>query len=235
MILKSNGITDIESWFNIAPPMEGTRQWKDGRSAKELARYITNSLPHMPKEIEATLLHFTKTNAELEWAAEYTTKLQPHGLGKGNGRCHDAFMFNSEIVVGIEGKADEPLGSKLIGEELKNANDNKRLRINGMIQMLFGDAPEKHESIRYQLVTASAATLIEAAKRCVSKAMLMVITFKKEGCYKSERIAANKADIQRFLTELSARQENDYFVLPTPYGSKNGIELYFKHIEINVD
>ena len=144
-------------------------------------------------------------------------------------------MFNSNIVVGIEGKADEPLGSQLIGDALENAGDNKKQRINGMIQMLFGDSPKNHKSIRYQLVTASVATLLEATKKNFKKAVLMVIVFKKDGCYSEEKIVANNADIQRFLTEISAMQKDEYYVLPTVYGKENCIELYFKHIEIKLD
>ena len=234
MLLKNNGITDIESWFKISPPMGGEKQWKDGRSAKELARYMTAAYPYVPKEIEDTLCCFVHKNAEFEWAAEYVTEFQPFGLGRGEGRNHDAFMFNSDIVVGIEGKADESLGSQFIGDALENASDNKKQRINGMIQMIFGDVPENHKDIRYQLVTASAATLLEATKKNVNKAMLIVIVFKKDGCYSKEKVAANNADIQRFLTDIFATQRGEYYILPTAYGKENNIDLFFKHIEINL-
>lgn len=235
MLLKYNGISDLQSWFQLAPPMGGAKQWKDGRSAKELARYITNSYPNMPQEIENILCRFVDKKAEFDWAAEYVTEFQPFGLGKGEGRNHDAFLFHPDVVVGIEGKADESLGEQLIGEALKGASDNKKQRINGMIQMLFGDSPENHKNIRYQLVTASAATLLEATKKNVHKALLLVIVFKKHGCYNEEKIAANKADIQRFLNEISAKENGEYYTLPTAYGAKNNIDLYFKYIEISLD
>ena len=232
MVFNNNGITDIDSWFQSAPPMGGIKQWKDGRSAKELARYMTAAYPCVPQEIETALSPLIGNHAEFDWAAEYVTEFQPFGLGKGEGRNHDAFMFNSDIVVGIEGKADEPLGSQLIGEALENASDNKKQRIYGMINMLFGDSPENHKGIRYQLVTAAAATLLEASIKHTQKAMLMVIVFKKEGCYNEEKTAANKTDIQRFLTEISAKQNGQHFVIPTAYGKENGIDFYFKYIEI---
>jgi len=235
MLLKNNGITDIESWFKNSPPMGGEKQWKEGRSAKELARYMTSVYPNLPKELEDTLGDFVHKNAEFEWAAEYVTDFQSFGLGRGEGRNHDAFMFNSDIVVGIEGKADESLGSQLIGDAFENASDNKKHRINGMIQMLFDDTPEKHENIRYQLVTASAATLLEATKKNVNKAILVVIVFKKNGCYSKEKIAANNTDIERFLKEISAKENGEYYIIPTAYGAKNNIEFYFKQIEITLD
>jgi hypothetical protein len=234
MILKYNGIYNLESWFEISPPMGCEKQWKDGRSAKELARYMTSAYPRVPKELEKALCSFTNEAAELDWSAEYVTEFQPFGLGRGEGRNHDAFMFNSDVVVGIEGKADEPFGSQLIGDALENASDNKKQRIRGMIKMLFGDAPENHKNIRYQLVTASVATLLEATKKNVNKAVLMVIVFKKKGCCSEEKIKANNADIKVFLEDISAKENGGYYAIPTAYGKENNIDLYFKYIEINL-
>lgn len=232
MLLKSNGIFDLDSWEKLAPPMGGDTQWKDGRSAKELARYMMSYYPNVPKEIEDTLSNFVSSSSEFEWSAEYVTDFQSFNLGRGEGRNHDAFMFNSDIVVGIEGKADEALGSQLIGDAIKTASENKMQRINGMIQMLFGDAPSNHTSLRYQLVTASVATMLEATKNNVSKALLLIIVFKKQGYYSETKIEKNKADISNFLIDTSAQKCGDYYVIPTKYGEQNGINLYFKQIEI---
>ena len=35
-------IVDCDSWYNACPPKKGKKQWVDGRSAKELAKYIAN-------------------------------------------------------------------------------------------------------------------------------------------------------------------------------------------------
>ena len=234
MIFKENGIFDTDTWFQIAPPMGGAKHWKDGRSAKELARYMTSEYPLIPKEIEKTLRRFTDESAEFDWTAEYVTDFQSFGLGKGEGRNHDAFLFHSDVVVGIEGKADEPLGSQLIGDALETASENKKQRIEKMIQMLFGDAPENHKNIRYQLVTAAVATLLEANKRNVGKAVLMVIVFKKKGCFSEKKVKANNEDIQRFLDELSAKEKDGIYSVPTAYGREKNIEFYFKHIEIDL-
>ena len=235
MLLKYNGIVDMDTWFRNASPMGGEKQWKDGRSAKELARYMTSNYPVVPQEIEYALSSFVDHNAEFDWAAEYVTDFQKFDFGKGEGRNHDVFMFNRDIVVGIEGKVDEPLGSQLIGNAFETASDNKRHRIRKMIQMLFGDVPENHQNIRYQLVTAAAATLLEASKKDVKKAVLLVIVFKKKGCYSEKKISVNADDIRRFLDEISAERMEDYYMLPTSYGQENNIELYFKYIEIDLE
>ena len=231
MKLKNNGIFNLSTWEKFAPPMGGAKQWKEERSAMEFARYLTADYPNVPKEIEKLLLNFTDASSELDWEAEYVTDFSSCNLGRGAGRNHDAFMFNNDVVVGIEAKADEALSTQVIGEALKKASDNKRLRINGMIEMLFGDEPDNHKDIRYQLITASTAMLIEAKKRNVSNAVLIVIAFKKEGCYNGEKIQRNHSDIAVFLNEISATACGDYYLLPTPFGDENGIKLYFKYIE----
>lgn len=162
MKLKRNDIYDLESWFKVAPPMGAAKQWRDGRSAKELARYMTANFPNVPTEIENILSDFTTPDAEFDWNGEYVTDFAKYDLGRGEGRNHDAFMWNKDVVVGIEGKADESLGSQLVGDAMTGATDNKMHRIRGMIKMLFGDEPDNHKNIRYQLVTATAATLLEA-------------------------------------------------------------------------
>ena len=227
MKFRDNGIIDIDTWFKKCPPMGGAKQWKDGRSAKELARYMTKNYPAVPDEVENLLLNFTPADSEFEWDAEYVTSFEKHGLGKGEGRNHDGMMVNSDIFVGIEGKADESLGN-LLGEELENASNNKMTRINGMIEMLFDDGAESHKNLRYQLMTASTATLLEAKERNLSKALLLVLVFKKNGSYSDLKIERNNADVANFLTETKAEMVNEYWKIPT----KTNIDLFFKKIDI---
>ena len=242
MKLKDNGITDLDLWKAKAPPMGGDKQWKPGRSAMELADYMTKKLPNMPEEIAEVLLNFTNKNAEFDWSAEYVTNLTPFGLGRGEGRNHDAFLWNSDVVVGIEGKADEPLGSQTVNTALKTQSANKLHRIQGMIEMIFGGKPEAHGNIRYQLITASVATLLEATKRNVKNAVLLVIVFKKPGYYIEngvkktyyceKNIQKNNEDIAVFLKETKAAEQNGMYLIPTSYGKEAGINLNFKKIEI---
>jgi len=233
MKLRDNGITNVETWEIKAPPMGKSRQWVDGRSAKELARYMTKNYPQLPTEIESILKEFVRDDSEFDWAAEYVTRFEPFGLGRGEGRNHDAFLYNGELVIGIEGKADEPLGSQLIGEALKDATPNKVQRINGMIQMLFGGTPEAHKDIRYQLVTAATATLLEATKKNVKKALLLVIVFNSSKC-SEEKLERNNKDIDNFLRDISAKNIGEHYIIPTRYGEETGVELFFKKIEISI-
>lgn len=235
MKLIGNGISNLETWKMLAPPMGGDKQWREGRSALELARYITTALPNIPKEIEDLFLNFTDINSAFKWNAEYVTDFSQFDLGRGEGRNHDAILIHPDIVAGIEAKADEPLGSQVIGEALKTASPNKMHRINGMIHMLFGDIPENHKNLRYQLITASAAMLLEAKKRSIQNALLIIIVFKKDGCYQTQNVHRNHIDIENFLDDISAISCGDYYLLPTHYGKEHGINLYFKYLEIFVN
>jgi hypothetical protein len=214
--------------------MRGKDQWAEGRSALELARYMTAHLPRVPYEIERALSTLTRCNAEFDWCGEHVTDFAVHQLGTGNGRNHDAIMWNEDVFVGIEGKADEALGNKYVADEYRSGGDNKKKRVAGLCDMLWGDVPEDHADIRYQLLTASGAILLEAAKHNVSKALFLVVVFKQLDKYQQDKLDANNRDIETFLRSTHAERENNLYRLSTEYGAKNGITLYFKKIEIDL-
>ena len=100
--------------------------------------------------------------------------------------------------------------------------------------MLFGDTPTKHTHLRYQLITATTATLLEATKKNVKKALLLIIVFKKPSSVSPKKLERNNIDIDNFLKNISAEKKDNYYVIPTPYGKATGIELFFKKIEIDL-
>lgn len=237
MQFEKHNIQDVNTWYAFAPPMGGAKQWKDGRSAKELAKYMTSRLPLLPPELERALAPFAASDAVFSWNAEYVTDFSSHDLGRGEGRNHDAVMWNDTVFVGIEGKADESLGNGFVASEYAAGSDNKKKRIAGLTDMIWGDHPENHPHIRYQLLTASAAVLLEAndAAHRVKKAMLIVLVFKKTGAYRQEKIDQNNADIRSFLIECGAIRTGDCYRIPTKYGEQHGINLYFQKIDIDLE
>jgi hypothetical protein len=46
-------IHSVVDWFHLAPPKKGVSQWKDGRSAKELAKawFPSQGQPKIPNEL----------------------------------------------------------------------------------------------------------------------------------------------------------------------------------------
>ncbi len=236
MYLRDNGIHDVASWFDKAPPKRGKMHWQPGRSALELAQYMTKRYPMLPAELTCFLGHFTGADTTFRWAAEHVTSLAAHGLGVGEGRNHDVFLWSDGLVVGIEGKADEPLGGKYVREAYDTGSENKRRRIDGMLQMLFGDGVTGDDcpTLRYQLLTASTATLLEAKDSQAETAVLLVIVCKRPGYFQVEKIRQNDRDIAAFLQVVPKVGGAGYWQIETDYGRKNGIRFYFGKIEIDL-
>lgn len=226
---KEQKIESIEQWKKISPPKKENEHWKDGRSAKELAKYIMKQNGFLPKEIEDILLNIGCSKiGDFIGEPEKVTSL----IGRGMGRNHDLLLIKEqEIVIGIEAKADEILG-KYISDELvsKNISQNKINRINELYKLIYGCYPLKAENIRYQLLTATVGTLVEAKNLNISKALLLIITFKKDESYNKDKINLNKKDIDVFIESLNKYLDKDKYNL---YGYKD-IDFYIRYIEINI-
>lgn len=217
------GITDVETWIQIRPPKKEVLQWRDGRSAKEFAKYLTGAYPSVPMELEAALTAIIAKDTRFNWDAEYVTELP----GKGEGRNHDGILYNDDIVVTIEAKADETLGN-LIEEEMKDASVNKLNRIAQLLNLIFKGNFKKYQKLRYQLLTASAGTILEAKKRNLDTAVLFVLVFKTTGDVEEVKLASNHQDVLSFLEAANAYDEKGLKVIP----NNTGIKLYFKEIVV---
>ena len=232
MKFKDNGISSIGDWFKKAPPKMGAFHWKDGRSAKELARYFTKNYPTLPLEIENVLIPFADNTATFDWFAEYVTPFDLYGFGSGEGRNHDAIIFGNGIFVGVEGKSYEPFG-QLVKEWLANATFNKLARINRMKEMLWENVPKNIDNLRYQLISASCGTLLEAKTRGYKRAILMIIELRNPNLYKNSLIQ-NASDLDLFITSFDREKEGNLTKLNTPFSTENGIDFYITKISIDL-
>lgn len=225
MLLNNHrkNIIDCQSWFKTRPPKKGNAQWVDGRSAKELANYITKHLPSVPKEIENAVKPLVSQNTKFDWDAEYVTALP----GQGEGRNHDAILFDDDIVITIEAKADEPLGN-LIKDEMQKSSVNKLVRISALLNYIFKGNFAEYKNLRYQLLTASVGTILEAQKRNVSKAVLLILVFKTNGNISDKKLTENHQNIIDFLKATDAYDENGLMVIP----NNTDVKLYFKEIVV---
>ena len=246
ILCNSREITDIASWFKKAPPAKGEEQWKPGRSAYELAAYMTKSLDTAPAEIEQALRDAgINTTQCFDWDGEVVTDFAGQGLGRGYGRHHDAALWNDDVFVGIEAKADEPLDKKL-SELVPGASENRMKRLNGLCRMIYGGDYDggKYGEIRYQLLTALGGVLLEAngcskgreGKR--KTAFLLIITFLKKDSSgrpftSSDKVKINEEDIRRFQNSLPGWDVRTLRA-DTAFGRTNQIESFVRHITINV-
>lgn len=157
----------------------------------------------------------------LQWGvAEHTTAFDANPRGP---RHHDLLVGGScprgRVVIGVEGKADEPLDSTLSDKRMKALADNPRsgqpARIDALCQAFFGATPLEEPALgglRYQLLSALAGTLVEANRDSATFAVVLVHEFvtAKTDDAKHE---ANRADLDAFCARLldpSAKRVGDH-------------------------
>ena len=171
-ISKTNIITTPEQWMQFAPPKDKEKHWKDGRSAKSLAMFMTDTI--QVKKLENVLNELGYNSKGIVSCTPEANTVLP---GRGNGRNHDLLMIGKDFVVGIEAKVSEPFG-KSISNELIDASENKRYRINALAKELIGcEINADNEVLKYQLLTGIVGTLREANNNAKSKALFLVLVF----------------------------------------------------------
>lgn len=207
-------IRSMEQWFQFAPPQRGIEQWRNSRSAKELARaWFPDTVP-LPGEVvipvelrqlleatESGNLVFDRGEPELE------SPFDEHGGTVANlDLCISGEWRSISTVVGIEAKADEKF-SVLLGEHYDSnpPPSHVRPRIDNLCDVFFGRhlsaCPHAFRSLRYQLLTGLAGTLAEAKRRQAQQAVFIVHVFHSKGL-DMHKVARNEHDYRNFLTVL---------------------------------
>lgn len=180
-IQKTTKITNETIWFRVAPPKGGEAQWKDDFSAKELAKFVTRNSGLFGDLIEGVMRETgIKTTFPLIGEPEVETEIP--GSNR-EGRNHDLLLYNEndDVVIGIEAKVDEPFGNnKSISQENNTNSKDKAARICWLMNtVLPGRNIEEEEvgTLKYQLFTATAGTLLEAVKKGKEKCVFLVLSF----------------------------------------------------------
>ena len=189
MAPTGESIDSVDDWFAKAPPQRGELHWKDDRSAKELARaWFRNGQPAVPAEVYAALAE--------QFAGFEVTVAKPEHVTRfdrfqGGARNHDLLLLvrrgTEQIIVGVEGKAGESLDGLVIDKyeaamktRERGTTTNLPERILGLVEGLFGRRLGEHVglgTLRYQLLTASAGTLVDAKAHNASAAVVLVHEF----------------------------------------------------------
>ena len=224
-ISKNNIITTVEEWYQFAPPKAKGKHWKDGRSAKSLAQFMTDK--NQVKKLEDILVELEyNTKGVISCTPEANTVLPC----KGNGRNHDLLMIGEDFVVGIEAKVSEPFGEE-ISTELIEASDNKKGRIDKLANELFGckiNEVKDGLELRYQLLTGVYGTLREAKKNKKIKALFLVIVF-TDGITREDENAVNRNndDFKNFCKCINLSEEGGTIC-------KSNVALTIKKVEISL-
>lgn len=224
IVKKEKEITTLKSWFELAPPEGGERQWKDKHSAKEFAKYMTINLPQVPMEVDSVISSIGVYDSSFIAEPECITDLESEGFGKRGPRHHDMLLIGEKLIIGIEAKATEELDD-YVTEKYKGTS-NHDLRYKGLCKSILNRELSECSLVRYQLLSASAGTLIEAQKREIAKALCLVVLFSSD-ITSRDHIEATKKDVEYFKTLLT-RNDNGSF--KTPFAPE--IELYIEFLEV---
>ncbi len=205
-IAKSgNEIHSVEDWFRCAPPKMGKLHWKDGRSAKELAQsWFRLGVPKPPDELSA-LLESTFGTGIIFDEAKPECVIELDEFPGEHRNCDLVVLCRSgtrQIAINIEAKADEPFGENTVGiyyEQKANSQSNVPERIRQLSVALFGrDPDEAIRKLRYQLLHAAAATLIEAAANKAEFGLLLIHEFRSSNL-NMDKLAQNATDWTNFV------------------------------------
>jgi len=106
------------------------------------------------------------------------------------------------ITINIEAKADEPFGDNTVGgyyDQKVNSHSNVPARIRQLTLALFGREPDETiRKLRYQLLHAAAATLIEAAANEAQLGLFLVHEFRSAGLNRN-KLKQNATDWENFV------------------------------------
>jgi hypothetical protein len=236
-------ILSVEDWFSYAPPKKGELQWKDRRSAKELAQsWFRDGTPKSPDELGALMEAKFDTGIIFDEAKPECVIELDDFVGE-HRNCDLVVLCNAgakRMVINVEAKADEPFGD-LIGEYFDRragSGSNVPARIRQLSLALFGREPDEAiRKLRYQLLHAVAATLIEAAANRAELGLFLVHEFRSTSL-DSKKLTQNGTDWENFVhafPELAtARIEGNQILGPVsvPGGGRvpHSVPLYLGHL-----
>jgi hypothetical protein len=201
---SGHDIQSVEDWFTYAPPKKGILQWEDNRSAKELARsWFRKGLGSPPDEMRELLERNFQTEIVFdEVKPECVIKLDDFAGEHRN--CDLVVTCNvgkKRMVINLEAKADEPSGD-LIGEyydQMLGSRSKVPQRITQLSLALFGHGPDTAvRRLRYQLLHATAATLVEAKENEACMALFLVHEFWSATLNKN-KLTQNRNDWENFV------------------------------------
>lgn len=226
---KDQEITKLENWTR---PKQKDRHWKDGRSAKELAKYMTVNLPGIPSQLEDLLVK--KFNCSLDTTFTAIPECVTYLPGKGEGRNHDMLLWADEhdIVIGLEAKVDEALGDLISRKKFESQNSKDRLMrmYNSIFETDYDFETVRTQALMYQLLSATYGTLKEVKDiKGKGNGVLLVLTF-MNGEVANDKMLSTRKAISDFRTQLKS-----FYQLNGSYRFSNYPDINFWIEEIYVE
>jgi hypothetical protein len=214
-------LTSVELWGLHAPPTKPVH-WREGRSAKELARAWTQVSGTMPLEVaEALGLAASRSRfCGLKFERGLAEAKTYFSDGSAGPRNHDLFLVGAcgkeRVLVDVEGKERETFG-KTLAEKWRSPDANKpksgiHRRIRNWSKLFIGLEWESSDQLvpelqplRYQLLSGLAGAVARAKIAKCQSAVFLIHQFKQTHPEKSVRKAYNRNDddLMRFLKSLN--------------------------------
>jgi hypothetical protein len=199
----------LADWRNHGGPVSG-RLWAEGRSARELARawiegdaatQVTSLLTSVP-ELGGLVLD--------RGIAEKQTRFDDI---RGGPRHHDLLVIgrapSGTVVIGVEGKADEPFDEPLdawvMSARARSERTRAPERLDRLTTAFFGTTLDEDPLLallRYQLLSALAGTLADAREQHAAYAVLLVHEFETPWT-NDDLQRRNAEDLEAFLGQLA--------------------------------
>lgn len=218
MRIAKNGhlIRTVSEWFEHAPPKGGADQWRDGRSAKELARaWVEGESVRIPIELHELLASHPDTRSVVLESAEPEARI---AFDRRSGEVRNADLAirasreSTPFAITVEAKADEPF-AQLVSDTLADALDRVLERGHGggidRVRDLATALLPPHRRglpplrlLRYQLLTAVAGGLAWAKQLEAPRALLVIHEFQTNQT-SSRNLQRNVQDLDTFVARLT--------------------------------
>lgn len=226
---KKSIVTEVDNW----PHPKKDKQWKPGRSAMELAKFVLSGTRF--QELINIVLTECNVNHDMNFKCypEYKTSFGK-GMGNGGPRVHDMLMKGCELVIGVEAKVLESFDEKMRIKKGQQGRDKQgKTRADKLAKILDGKRKINYEDIGYQLFSATYGTMKEAYDCGKDKCVMLVLVFKGNVCEENnyhKKCEENENDFNLFCKfvdvqkGLIEREIND-----------RTIRCWIKKVEVNID
>jgi len=198
-------IENLDKWRELCPPQKWETQWKDYRSAKEMAKFWLNkdNYNDFQEFIKKSIPDFTFEYIIPEYKSKFDDYSSP--------RTHDLYIQekNNKAIITVEGKADESFGNGLFGEyfieTIKTKIENIRsMALDRMINLyhnyFYGNG--NILNIMYQLSYWYAGSLSDAIKADTDNFIMVLQEFKSYAT-DPEKLNKNHNDFEKFVGFIS--------------------------------
>jgi hypothetical protein len=167
--------------------------WKKGRSAYELATSWM-AAKSFPASVKGVLSHADEWREAvlLEAIFERETELGSRGRPSQTDLLAVVSLPIGNAILGIEGKVDEPFGSKVRDWLGDGENTNRHDRLNRLCETLGVD-PAVTGDLFYQLFHRTCATIYEARRFRYEQGLMLVHSFSETGAWFDEFAAFSNA------------------------------------------